>query len=154
MSKIQEKIKIIAIVRYDDSYAYVLNRPVNFQYTKIDRETIIGEDEGLYTFYRYDIPSGRFYAFGGREFELPLTDGSVEKCYGQWWDGMSGAARELFEGKELCHFSCACIDKLKQCYVYYGCSAEKEWMERLISEYDGEVYGYFEYAKMLREKEK
>ena len=49
-----EKIKIIAIVREPGGTdCYVLNRDIKYTYTKIDRETIIGEDEGVLNFYKY-----------------------------------------------------------------------------------------------------
>ena len=58
-----EKIKIVAIVREPDgSYAYVINRDIQYIYTKIDSETIIGEDEGVLTFYKRDgiiLPFGK-----------------------------------------------------------------------------------------------
>ena len=45
----QEKIKIIAIIREPGGhYEYVINRDMKYIYTKIDRETIIGEDEGYF----------------------------------------------------------------------------------------------------------
>ena len=42
--KTPEQIKIIAKVTCNDGFAYVLNRMPKFLYTKLDRETIIGED--------------------------------------------------------------------------------------------------------------
>ena len=42
-----EKIKIIAIIsNVNRGFAYVLNRDIEYTYTKIDEDTIIGEDEG------------------------------------------------------------------------------------------------------------
>ena len=83
--KPQEKIKIIAIIdNVNDGFAYVLNRNIEYIYTKIDRDTIIGEDEGLLKFFKRDTniyPFGKT-AFGGRKFTLKLSDGTEEECHG------------------------------------------------------------------------
>lgn len=44
-------------------------------------------DSGFFSFFKYDRPSKAFQAFAGREFEIPMTDGSAIKAVGQWWDG-------------------------------------------------------------------
>ena len=146
-----EKIKIVAIVRTSNGdNHYVLNRDINYTYTKIDRETIIGEDEGVLEFYKYDrlvLPFGKT-AFGGRKFTLKLSDGTEEECHGQWWDAMSDAAYELFKGK-VTYFPSATITDLKNCYVFYGRRCDKQWLEQLIAEYKGEIYDYHDYKNML-----
>ena len=54
-----EKIKIKAIIgNVNGGFAYVLNRDIEYTYTKIDEDTIIGEDEGVLKFYEHD---GRIY---------------------------------------------------------------------------------------------
>lgn len=145
-----EKIKIIAKVRHNDGYAYVLNRNVNFLYTKMDDETIIGYDEEIYQFYKKDRFGTNWKAFGGRKFELKLTDGSVEKCYGQWWDGITKTAQELFKDKRMKYFSFSTDEALKRCYVYTGATCDAEWLEKLDAEYTGKIYDYYEYEKILK----
>ena len=69
----QEKIKIIAIIsNFNNGFAYVLNRDIEYIYTKIDEDTIIGEDEGVLTFYKRDTKGSLFgkTAFGGVGFSL------------------------------------------------------------------------------------
>lgn len=144
------KIKIIAKVRFNDGYAYVLNRNVNFLYTKMDDKTIIGYDEEIYQFYKKDSFGKNWKAFGGREFELKLTDGSVEKCYGQWWDGITKTAQELFKDKRMKHFAFSTNEELKRCYVYYGATCDAKWLEKLDAEYTGKIYEYYEYEKILK----
>lgn len=145
-----DKIKIIAKVRFNDDYAYVLNRNVNFLYTKMDDKTIIGYDEEIYKFYKKDTFCERWKAFGGRKFELKLTDGSVEKCYGQWWDGITKTAQELFKDKRIKLFTFSSNEELKKCYVYFGCWCDAEWLEKLDAEYTGKIYDYYEYEKILK----
>lgn len=146
----KEKIKIEAIVKNGEQVFYVINRPLQMHYTKIDHETIIGEDEGILRFFKFEHPTPRFEAFAGQKFTLQLTDGSVEECYGQWWDDMSKSARKLYEDVELCYFAHATKQKLKDCYVYGGARCEKKWLEKLLSEYKGDVFEYWEYKEKLR----
>ena len=150
-----EKLKIEAIIRssgdWCEKYYYVMNRQINKLYTKIDQETIIGYDEGVLSFYHKKACDERWKAFGGREFDLHLTDGTVEHCYGQWWDAMSDSARELYDSKDLCRcFACATKEELKRCYVYCGYECEKKWLEKLKSEYNGKIYDYWEYKELLK----
>lgn len=148
-----EKIKIMAIISgFNGGFAYVLNRDIEYAYTKIDENTIIGEDEGVLSFYERDnriYPFGKT-AFGGREFTLKLTDGTEEKCHGQWWDGMSKAAKELFDYNNLVDFPSATIDNLQKYYLFYGRCCDKEWLEELKAEYKGKVYDYNEYRDIVR----
>ena len=136
-----EKIKIVAKVYCNDSFAYVLNRMPSFTYVKPDWKTIIGKDEGMLKFYMYDRYTDRYKAFGGSKFQLHLADGSVEECHGQWWDGMNDTALKLFDRKDLCHFVYSTVEELKKYYVYTGCYAMIDWVERLDSEYKGKTYG-------------
>ena len=99
--KTPEQIKIIAKVTCNDGFAYVLNRMPHFLYTKLDWKTIIGEDEGMYEFYMYDRYTDRYKAFGGRQFQLPLTDGSVEKCYGQYIQNHFQSYHLVYEAPDM-----------------------------------------------------
>ena len=149
----KEKIKIKAIIgNFNGGFAYVLNRDIEYAYTKIDENTIIGEDEGVIKFYERD---NRIYpfdktAFGGREFTLKLSDGTEEKCHGQWWDGMSKTARELYSYDNLVDFPSATIDDLQKYYLFYGRYCDKEWLEELKAEYKGRIYDYYEYQNFVK----
>lgn len=150
----KEKIRIEAIVMHGDHRYYVINRPLQKSYTKIDHETIIGEDEGALSFYKREfltLPFGKT-AFGGRKFTLTLTDGTVEKCWGQWWDGITDSARELFSSTRIKHFAWNTADELKNCYVFYGGECEAAWLEKLEAEYQGKLYDYDEYEKIIKAK--
>lgn len=150
---LQEKIKIIAIIdNHNGGFAYVLNRDIGYDYTKIDKDTIIGKDEGVLKFYERDnriYPFGKT-AFGGREFTLKLSDGTEEKCHGQWWDGMSKTARELYSYDNLVDFPSATIDDLQKYYLFYGRYCDKKWLEELKAEYKGRIYDYYEYQNIVK----
>lgn len=147
----KEKIRIEAIVQHKSDWGtynyYVLNRPLQMAYTKIDPDSIIGEDEGVLLFYE---KLGGKDAFGGREFTLNLTDGSVENCSGQWWDFRSESARLLYPDEAICNFAHSTKDDLNKCYVFYGAKCEKQWLDNLVSEYQGKIYEYWEYEKMIK----
>ena len=145
-----DKFKVVAKVRCNDRYAYVFDRRPEFLYTKIDHETIIGECDGMLRFYKRDSFGKYWKAFGGAEFELKLTDGTVEKCFGQWWDGMSKAANELFNPDDITYFAYSTIEELRKCYVYSGCRAIRKWVGELDVSYEGTVYDYWEFEKLLK----
>ena len=148
-----EKIKIIAIIREQDGgYMYVINRDIKYIYTKIDRETIIGEDEGVLQFYKHDAsiyPFGKT-AFGGREFTLKLSDGTEEKCNGQWWDDFSNAALELYNIDDIVYFPSATIDDLKKFDLFYCRRCDRRWLEKLEAEYKGKIYTRDEYRDIIK----
>lgn len=148
-----KKIKIIAIIREQDGrYMYVINRDIKYIYTKIDRETIIGEDEGVLQFYKRDAsiyPFGKT-AFGGREFTLKLSDGTEEKCNGQWWDDFSNAALELYNIDDIVYFPSATIDDLKKFDLFYCRRCDRRWLEKLEAEYKGKIYTRDEYRNIIK----
>lgn len=146
----KNKLKVVAKVRFNDGYSYVLDRKPEFLYTKIDHETIIGECDGMLQFFKRDSYGKNWKAFGGAKFELKLTDGTVEKCFGQWWDGMSKAAKELFNPDDIAYFSHSTIEELEKFYVYSGCYAIRRWVEKLDASYNGRVYDYWEFEKLLK----
>ena len=84
-------IRIIDMIDHRNKYGtqqyLVLNREPVFLYER-KCDWLIAEDCGFFDFYHYKRPSGSFYAFAGRKFDIPLKDGSVEKAYGQWWHGI------------------------------------------------------------------
>ncbi len=142
--------KIIAVVKFNEGHAYVLEKNPEFVYEK-HGGLLIGTDE-TETFYNvlfYEVPFEQFKAFGGREFELPLKGGGVEKCNGQWWDGKAHKAAEILN-KNFVHVTFESKESLEKCYVYSGCYADEEKLQKLVSEYDGRVYGYREYESLLK----
>ena len=144
-----EPIKVIYKVFCNESYIYILNRKPHFLYTKIDKDTIIGEDEAMYQFYMRDEGPYKYMAFGGRHFHIPLTDGTVEECHGQWWDGFNDTVRKLFNTENLRYFTYSTVEELRKCYVYTGCYADVEWIRKLDMEYNGDVYDHWKFKEMI-----
>lgn len=148
-----EDIKIEAVVEMNDGYAYVLNRDPVFKYQYVytgGKKLLYAQDGGFYSCFYYDTPSGRFYAFAGRKFTLPLIDGGEVKCYGQWWDGgMDLLCKEL--DLDLTPITTGLIEELKKCYVYTGGrSIDNKVFEYLKSQYKGAFYEYRDYEKVIK----
>lgn len=113
-----DPIKIQDIIFHKNKYGtqifVVLERKPIFKFECKDN-WLIAEDSGFFSFYKYDRPSKGFYAFAGRKFDIPMTDGTVEKAYGQWWDGVPKDYQGL-----LVSPGCSTLEELESCYVFYG----------------------------------
>lgn len=143
------KNKIIAVVKFNEGEAYVLNHAPVFKYKK-QNNVIVGTDGVFASCYFNDPSSRNFEAFGGRKFDIELENGEVEHCHGQWWDGIKPEAIKMLGTYELVHVTYGTKDHLKKCYVFYGCTGIKNEIEKLRKQYHGKVYDYWEYEKIMR----
>lgn len=113
-----EPIKILdVIVHRNKDYNQlfiVIDRKPEYKYERRDN-WLIAEDYGFFSFYRYNRPSKGFYAFAGRKFDIPMIDGTIEKAYGQWWDGVP----KEYQGS-LVSCGVSTLEEVKSCYVFYG----------------------------------
>lgn len=146
--------KIIAVVTFNQGEAFVLDTDPDFKYTKYGNDTIIGTDGVFYQFYKYERCYPNWEAFGGRKFDLPLTNGEVEHCYGQWWDGISKTAIDILgindTDKKVVSATAQDIEKLKKCYVFIGYRGLSDKIKELRKTYAGIVYNYWDYEKMIK----
>lgn len=140
--------KILAVVKFNHGEAFVLDRKPDLKYMRRG-STIVGSDGVFLKCYYYDSPSPRWQAFGGREFDIKLVDGTVVKCYGQWWSGVTDIARDM-AGDEIVHVTACNVDELRGCYVFVGYEGVKTEIEKLRAAYDGSVFGYWEYENILK----
>lgn len=138
-------IKIEAIVRFNDQEAYALSRMPEFKYQR-DGNILWANDSGFFSTYEKGCPG----AFAGREFDIPMADGSVIRSHREWWD--SGASRIADKmGIPLIQVPISTEKKLKKCYVFSGgISVEKTAFEKMRSEYAGYVYPYWDYEKIIK----
>jgi hypothetical protein len=153
-------MKIIDIVKFNDRHAYVFDEIPNRTYVKHDN-LLIGSDETetILDCLHYVYPRGRKeyggYAFGGREFDLPMKDGTVTHCWGQYWDGRSRECAKVL-GFDICSLTASTKKNLSKCYVFTGLYANKEKLQKLIDDFmsanpDYKVWEYWDYAKHLKE---
>lgn len=144
--------KILAMVKFNDREAFVLERPLQLKYTRYGNGTLVGIDGCFLSCYYYEKPWGRFKAFAGREFDLKMTDGTVQHCNGQWWDGISEKARQAVSG-DIIDTTASDIESLGRCYCFSGFTAIKHLLDTFRATYKGKTYDYWEYeAKLKQEK--
>ena len=139
--------KIITVVKFNSGEAFVMENPIKLVYTKYGHDTIIGTDGYFISCYGYSREYDK--AFAGREFDLELTDGTIEHCNGQWWDSITSRAREIIDGN-IIHVTANNIERLKKCYVFNGYCSIEEKINKLRSQYKGKIYDYWEYEKVLK----
>lgn len=134
----ESDLRVVAVVKVNGKEAFVLNRPINITYEKVGRD-FIGSDGPFKDALAYDN-SGLGKAFAGRSFDLKMKDGSVETIKDHWWDvGIKGHV-----GITACD-----IDSLKRCYVFCGYSASPEEIKALRDAYEGDIYSYRDYEKVI-----
>ena len=142
------KLKIVALVKFNSDIAVVFNRMPEYKYTR-EGDLLYAVDGPFVSCYKYDRPSKAFRAFGGREFDLEMVDGTVTHCNGQWWDGGSNKLQSIL-GFDLDHLTMGTVERLKNCYVFMGTSCNKIEMDKMIAEYDGCIYPYWDYEKVIK----
>jgi len=151
-------IKIIDIIKHRNKYGIqtflVLDRKPEYVYERVG-DFLIAEQDGFFNFFTYK--KDRFAdAFAGRSFELPLKNGSFEKCNGQWWDSMPPDYSDLVdsygigtpEGLNKCNvFAKAYVDPClvsdwlesnepTNNYNKYCKESEFEGVHRIVSKWD------------------
>lgn len=143
--------ELAALVKFNNSKAFVLKDKVKLRYTRHGNILIGIDDSGTFVdCLYYETPHGAFRAFAGREFDIPLENGEVIHCNGQWWQGGAEKAEEIL-GKNLVSATYGDMESLRKCYVYTGYCAIKEKLEELEATYNGKLYEYYEYEKVLKE---
>lgn len=93
------------------SYYVVVDRHPDYVYVKNGNQ-LTAHDSGFYDF--LGISPGSTKAFGGREFDIQLSDGSTYKCSGQVWARGSNASEQVVQ------VGVGAIEKLRKCYVFSG----------------------------------
>jgi hypothetical protein len=135
-----EPFKIEAVVKFNDGEAYVLNRRPVFVYEFQGRD-LIGRDGPFVDVLRYEAPAGRFKAFAGRKFGIPMKDGSVTQATGQYWAAsQEGLVDATWQTKA----------KLLKCYVFTGSSVCPEVIAEMRAEYTGDIYPYYAYEAVIK----
>jgi len=141
-------MKITALVKMNGKPVPVFDMIPPFKYKQVDG-LIYGTNELLYVCYYHNKPSKTFQAFGGQKFKINLHNGKTIKCNGQWWDGGYGLLSKRL-GIVLTQTAASTTEKLKCCYVFSGVHADRNRLYGLIQQYDGPIYPYWEYEKILK----
>lgn len=114
-----EPLKIVSLVRFNDELSFILNRMPKFEYEYIGDDTLWGQDGDFISRFGYHTPSKAFEAFGGREFSIPMKNGTTIEANGQWWDDNTKEVEEHL-GCQLVRVSCSTMEKLNECFVFFG----------------------------------
>lgn len=145
-------MKIIAKVKFNNGWAYVLDKIEPMVYKRIGSDFIYGTNGILYHCYFKRHERGQ-KAFGGRKFDITLDDGEIVNCSGEWWDGnRNKVEKEL--GISLASRSISTKEELKKCYVFFGYDIDLESFTKLIDDYHSNVfsfiYDYRDYEKIIK----
>jgi len=141
-------LRILAKVKFNEGIALVLDRAPILEYTKVGR-SLYGTDGLFYQCYQFERPAPGWKAFAGREFDITLKNGKVIHCNGQWWEGGYEKLEKLLD-ITLSLATYRSIDGLKNCFVFGGSCADATQYEAFVNSFEGPLYGYHEYEKMLK----
>lgn len=149
-------MKLLYLVESGKSKFLVFDEMPDKISTKYGDDTIIGRIGGIF----YDFlakRNERREAFGGRKFDIVLDNGEIEKCEGQWWDAVTDRAREELEKEgnplsKMVLIGVSSVDRLLDCYVYYGLWASESKIEEMIADYKGRIYEYYEFKEEVINK--
>jgi len=126
-----DKINVIDIIDHQNKYSIqrfmVLDREPIYLY-ECKGDWLIAEDSGFFNFFNHDSPSGRFYAFAGRKFDINMKDGTIIKAYGQWWAGVPLDYQEL-----VIHAAYGTTNGLSRCNVFCSCSVDPDIIDVWLS---------------------
>ncbi len=133
-------LSVVAVVKFNDEEALVLNRPLQLTYERVGND-YIGADGPFRDALVYSHGSGRFVAFAGRELTILMKDGTVQKLKDHWWSGSIDGFRQA---------TISNVESLKRCYVFRGALCDPEAFAALRSAYQGCVYPYRDYEKVIK----
>lgn len=143
-SSTSDPIEIIDVIHNYSQYSttpqvfVVISRRPKFVYEKRGNN-LVAHDGGFYDYMYIEQPSRAFQAFGGREFDIQLIDGSTMHCKGQVWSG-----RKVEQVEPMIEVGCATLDQLRECYCFFGAQISKakydDWMATNTPSYNYEKY--------------
>lgn len=141
MSTKHTPLSIVAAVQMTGGgEALVLNRPISLVYERVGKD-FIGSDGPFKDHLVYERGSGRFVAFAGRELQLRMADGSIERVKDHWWHSTPAGFRSIGIGS---------VAELQKCYVFCAANIAIEALADLRSGYTGCVYPYWDYEKVIK----
>lgn len=119
---------IIDVILHKNNYGtqtmVVIDKPLHFRYER-EGSLLVADDEGWLQAYRLEYDR-HAKAFAGREFEIPLLDGTTVKANGQWWDTLHP------RHEEATYVGVATLEQLEQCYVFCSGNVLTNKLERWL----------------------
>jgi hypothetical protein len=104
-------------------YYVIVDRPISFTYTRspvVDRQLFAKPGQSFFLgrcgdFYDFMAGTGlKGPAFGGREFDIPLDDGTTFHCAGDVW-----ACGRRESDPKVISVGAKTLEQLKECYVFF-----------------------------------
>ena len=146
-------MKVLAVVDTGKRVFYSLDEEPEMLYEKQGNLLIGNDTSGIfYDVLIYEGSGPTWKAFGGREFDLPMKDGSTTHCSGQYWSGGTEKAEELL-GIQLGGIAAEDISKLVECYGYCSYLVDTEKFLSLIETSNPHFYkgenAYYEYESII-----
>lgn len=127
--------------QYSTQIFVVVDKMPELLYTR-NGSYLIGEESGFYNFYGLSPASKGFSAFGGREFDIPLKDGGVEKARGQWWN----STPEEYMTEEYVSVGVSTKELLNNCYVFSSMIISKDRLDSWLEKHEPSN-NYYKYDK-------
>ena len=134
-----EEFKVVAVVKFNDGEALVLDRPIKFVYEEVGRD-YVGSDGPFRDFLGYGTMGGG-KAFAGRTLHLTMADGSTRDIKDNWWSTYAKGYDSVVVGN---------VEALKKCYVFGSAHMKPEDYATLRATYTGGVFDYWDYEKILK----
>ena len=151
-------MKIVDLVKANDLCWVVFDEPVGQLTYEKHGSLLIGSDERgiFYDCLYYDRPTPHMRAFVGREFALPMKDGTTTHCNGQYWYGHIAEAGRVI-GEEIAEIGASTKEDLKRCFVFTSRNISKKRLDEMVKEFEEshpgyEPWGYRQYEDMIRAK--
>lgn len=147
-------MKIIDIVKFNNFIALVVDKMPKLTYEKKDGYLVGSDDSGLLFSCLFYQNNSKLKAFAGREFYLPMKDGSSIHINGQYWNDEEGRCAKLLN-INLGRITIAGIDELKKCFVFSGLRVNLDVYKKLVKEFleanpDYKIFGYYEYQDYIQ----
>lgn len=149
-------MKIVEMVKSSPRIWLVFDElPEKLTYERHGALLIGSDDQGVfYDCLYYQEPHGNMRAFAGREFDLPMKDGSVTHCNGQYWYGRLEEASKVI-GEEITEIAASTKEKLRECFVFSTWNISDKKLRELFREFeeahpDYEPKGHDEYRSEIQ----
>lgn len=135
-------MKIIKLIN-SNGYKAVFDEIPELTYEKIGSDYVgsATDDKGNVILSHF-LKRERFGdAFGGRELNLKMKDGSTETIKDYWFDHGS-----YLKHGEFIRIGAETLEGLQNCYVYFSANINKEIFINMVEEYlsHDKIYGYRE----------
>ncbi len=140
--------RIEAISQHNDEHAFTFNRAPSFKFKKevVSGTTcLLAKDGPFYAAYKFEKPQGRFQAFAGRKFTIPMLDGTSTLAEGQWWHIQHPSS-------QVTSIAWSTRAKLEQIFLFYNAEVDQSVLTHLVNQYFAEgglIYASKDYKDLV-----